>query len=280
MAAYTCINKYLPGSSMYYKTLDEQQLYYELAGNSNSSRYLIFLNGISQSTITWHPLIASFVNDYQVMLCDFIFQGQSDKKGDVRNFDQHAADIYGLINSLNIAEINIVGISYGSLVAQHFALNYPDKVNKLILLSTFAHKTPYYNAIELAWIRTLDSGGYALMLDVMLPTIFGENYFEHPLIPFDTLKSVRQAMNKDPEALKKLMKATQQRPDYRDQLRAIKKPTLIIHGEKDLLLLVHMGKAVADAIEGSRFEIISGVGHTLNLEAVPQVTKLITEFIR
>ncbi|MBI2271801.1 MAG: alpha/beta hydrolase [Bacteroidetes bacterium] len=264
---------------MHYKTFDNQRIYYELIGNKKSNKYLIFLNGISQSTIAWNLIVPAFVNEYQLILCDFIFQGQSDKQGDVRNFDQHAADIFGLINSLNINKISLIGISYGSLVAQHFALNYPEKVDKLILLSTFAHKTPYYEAVELAWQKTLDSGGYALMFDVMLPMVLGENYFEHPLIPIDTLRTMRQAMNKDPEALKKLMQATQQRADYREKLKAIKNPTIIIHGEKDMLLLVHMGKAVADSIPGSRFEIIGGAGHTLNLEATHQTIKLITGFI-
>ena len=113
----------------------------------------------------------------------------------------------------------------------------------------------------------------------MLPMVLGEKYFEHPLIPISVLRTVRQTMNQDPEALKKLMKATQQRPDYREKLKEINSPTLIIHGEKDMLLLPHMGKSVADAISGSRFEIINDVGHTLNLEATEQTIKLIKAFI-
>jgi 3-oxoadipate enol-lactonase len=265
---------------MYYKTSDNQKLYYDLIGNKNSTNYLIFLNGISQSTTTWSSMVPFFEKEYQLILCDFIFQGQSDKQGAVRNFDQHAADIYGLVHSLNINKITLIGISYGSLVAQHFALNYPEKADKLILLSTFAHKTPYYNSIELAWSRTLDSGGLSLMFDVMFPMVLGEKYFEHPLIPFDLLKSGREIANKDPEALKKLMKATKDRPDYREKLKTIKVPTLVIHGEKDMLLFVHMGKEVAEAITGSKFEVIPNVGHTINLEAVPQVVKLIDAFLK
>ncbi len=264
---------------MFYKTSDNQNLYYELVGNKNSDKYLIFLNGISQSTAAWNLIIPAFADEYQIILCDFIFQGQSDKKGDVRDFDEHAADIFGLINSLNVNKITLIGISYGSIVAQHFALNYPEKVDKLILLSTFAHKTPYYNAIELAWQRTLDIGGYALMFDVMLPMVLGENYFENPLIPIDILRSMRNGMNKDPEALKKLMKATKDRVDFREELKGIKSPTLIVHGEKDTLLLTHMGQSVSESISGSEFKIIKGAGHTLNLEAAPQTIKLIIEFI-
>lgn len=264
---------------MYYKTTDGQQLYYELYGKPESRRSLVFLNGLSQSTVAWLLMIDPFVDNYQIILLDLIFQGQSDKNGEVRNFDQHAADVHGLLNSLNIQTAKLIGISYGSIVAQHFALNYPEQIDKLILLSTFAHKTPYFEAIEVAWHRALDLGGYSLMFDVMLPTVLGEEYFEHPLIPIETLRASKQTINTEAAPLKKLMIATQQREDYRKKLIAIKNPTLVIHGEKDILLPVHLGKAVSDAIPNSRFEVIAGVGHTLNLEAIPQLVKLIEGFI-
>jgi|GEM_PF-114189 len=264
---------------MFYKTSDKLNLYYEVQGNPDSKNHLIFLNGLSQSTAAWGLMLPAFAKEYKIILCDFIFQGQSDTKGKERSFDEHAADIYGLINSLKINKITIAGLSYGSLVAQHIALNYPEKINKLILLSSFAHKTSYFEAISLAWQRALETGGYSLMLDVMLPTVLSESYFEHPLIPINILKSARQTTNTDAGALNKLMDATYQRGDYREKLKAIKTPTIVIHGEKDALLPVHMGKAVGDSIPGSIFEVVSGAGHTLNLEAVPQTVKLILEFI-
>jgi len=263
---------------MFHTTSDKQQLYYEVHGNDESDKCLVFLNGLSQSTIAWGFMIPQF-HDYKVVLLDFIFQGQSDKKGDLRNFDQHADDVNGLLSSLNIDKATLIGISYGSLVAQHFALNHADKLDKLILLSTFAHKTPYFNAIEVAWFGALEAGGYPLMFDIMLPTVLGEEYFDKPLIAIDALRASRQNANTDATALKKLMMATHEREDYRKKLSAIKTSTLIIHGEKDALLPLHMGKAVNDAIPGSKFEIIINSGHTLNLEAIPQTIKLIKEFI-
>ncbi len=264
---------------MYYKTSDNLNLYYEVHGNLKSKKHLIFLNGLSQSTSAWLLMVPAFADDYQIILCDFIFQGQSDNKGDERSFDQHAADVYGLINSLKINKIDIAGLSYGSLVAQHLALNYSEKINKLFLLSSFAHKTSYFEAISLAWQRALETGGYSLMLDVMLPTVLSEGYFENPLIPINILKSSRQTTNTDPGALNKLMDATYHRGDYREKLKAIKTPTIVIHGEKDALLPVHMGKAVSDSISGSKFEVIRGAGHTLNLEAVEQTVRLMKEHL-
>ncbi len=264
---------------MHFLTTDKLKLYYEVHGNLEAPQTLLFLNGVSQSTLAWGLMKPAYEKEYRVVLCDFIFQGQSDKEGEYRDFDQHANDVLGLLNHLGIERINIIGISYGSLVAQHFALLYPDRLDKLILLSTFAHKTPYFEAIELAWERALAIGGYSLMLDVMLPTVLSEEYFANPLIPLFALKSSREGINSEVGALQKLMKATRLRGDYRQKLQEIHNPSLIIHGEKDALLPVHMGHAVADSIHGSQFELIPKAGHTLNLEAAEQTNAIILSFL-
>jgi 3-oxoadipate enol-lactonase len=263
---------------MLFKTTDNLSLYYEVTGNTQSLKTIVFLNGLSQSTLAWFFMLPHFKETHKIILVDFVFQGQSSKEAEWRTFDQHAQDIKELLDSLKIEKPIIAGLSYGSLVAQHFALLYPQKLSKLILMSTFAHKTPYYNAIETAWWNALQIGGYPLMLDVMLPSVLGENYFKNPLIPIDLLKQTRADSNIDSTSLFKLMRATKERPDYRPMLKNITTPTLIIHGEKDLLLSVHLAEEVHKAIPNSVLQIIPGVGHTLNLEAVAQTAQLILNF--
>jgi len=264
---------------MYFKTADNQDLYYEIRGKANAAKSLLFLNGVVQNTAAWNLMAPAFEKDYRIILCDQIFQGQSDKKGESRNFDQHAEDIFGLINYLKIPKVNLIGISYGSLIAQHFAVNYPERLDKLVLLSSFANKTPYFEAMNLGWQRALQTGGFSLFLDVMLPNVLSEDYFDHPLLPINALKMARESMGLESSSIEKLMRATQERGDYRPFLKAVKSPTLIIHGEKDSLVTVAMGKALADSIPNSRFEIIPKAGHTLNLEAVEQSVGLIKRFL-
>lgn len=264
---------------MFCKTHDNLNLYYELHGNLSSPETIVFLNGLSQSTIAWILTTPHFKDKYLIVLMDFIFQGQSDKSGECRSFDQHAKDVLRLMNDLKLDKVVLAGLSYGSLVAQHFGVLFQDRLKKLILISTFAHKTPYYDAIELAWWRALELGGYPLMLDIMLPSVLSEDYFKNPLIPIDLMKQARQELNGEKEALFKLMQATKERDDYRAELRNIKVPTVVIQGEKDLLLPVHMAMEVSQNIPGSELKIIRGAGHTLNLEAVPQMSKEIKNFI-
>lgn len=261
------------------KTHDNLNLYYEVHGNMQSERTIVFLSGLSQSTVSWILTTPSFKNDFKIVLLDFIFQGQSDKSGEWRDFNIHAKDVLAVIDELKLSKVILAGLSYGSLVAQHFAVLYPQRLEKLILISTFAHKTPYYDAIEHAWWRALELGGYPLMLDIMLPSVLSEDYFKNPLIPIDLMKQARQEVNGETEALFKLMEATKRRPDFRTELQKIKTPTLVLQGEKDLLLPVHLATEVQKNISGSQLVVIPMAGHTLNLEAVPQMCAAIKQFI-
>jgi 3-oxoadipate enol-lactonase len=261
------------------KTHDNLEIYYEVQGNVQSNETLVFLNGLTQSTVSWFFVTPYFKENYKLILLDFVFQGESSKDADWRNFDTHAQDVSLVLKQEKINKATIIGLSYGSLVAQHFAVHYPQHLNKLVLLSTFAHKTPYYEAIEYSWWRALEYGGYNLMLDIMLPSVLSENYFSKPIIPIELMKETRKETNQSKEAIFSLMRATKERKDYREELKKIKVPSLIIQGEKDLLLPVHLGNEVHLHIKHSKFIVIKGAGHTLNLEHVPEVCKHIDSFL-
>ena len=264
---------------MFCNTSDDRQIYYEEFGNREGDT-VIFLNGLTQSTVAWTFMTGYFKDKCRVVLLDFIFQGRSDKTGEWRNFDRHAADLKNLMDHLEIKKANIIGISYGSLVAQHMAVLFPAYIQKLVLISTFAHKTAYYQAIESSWWKSLEKGGYSLMLEIMLPTVLSEEYFAKPLIPIEAMKEMRKGVNENSEAIFKLMRATKEREDYRPLLKRIKAPTLIIQGERDALLPVHMAEEVQKAIPGSKIAVIRNAGHTLNLEHVPDVANLILDHIK
>ena len=261
------------------KTYDSHNLYYEIQGNVKASETLVFLNGLTQSTAAWMLMLPYFKDSYKIVLLDFIFQGQSDKTGEWRDFDKHARDVKTVLEHENIEKASIIGISYGSLVAQHFAVLYPQYLKKLVLLSTFAHKTPYYEAIELSWWRALEMGGYNLMLDIMLPSVLSEGYFSNPLVSISNLKKGRQDLNLNPEAIFNLMQATRERKDFRKDLHKISAPTLIIQGEKDMLFPVHLANEVHLNIKGSKLIVVKNAGHTLNLEHVEEVSGDINSFL-
>ncbi|MES2837417.1 MAG: alpha/beta hydrolase [Bacteroidota bacterium] len=264
---------------MDFTTSDNKKLFYDYHLIDNTKPTLVFLNGLTQSTISWAMFKPYFEASHNILLMDFVFQGQSDKNAEVRNFDLHAQDVKELLGFLHLDNPILLGISYGSLVAQHYAVNYSDNLSKLILLSTFAKKNEFYKAIELSWQRALDAGGYELMLDIMLPYVLSDVYFQNPLMPIDLMKSMRKDLHPNSEHIKKLMQATQQRADYIENLQNVKVPTLVIQGEKDLLFPPFMAKEVASAIKNAQLEIIQNAGHTLNLEKTDKVIEAIKKFL-
>ncbi len=277
---------------MLHRLPDGLEMYYEIQGKIDSETTLVFLNGLSQNTLSWAGIAPAFYSDCRVVLVDFIFQGQSQKAEKFRTYDEHAADVYDLLSSLpSISSLNLqgedekkmklflCGISYGSAIAQHLLVNYPDLFAGAILLSTFGHATPQFNAIGESWISALKAGGYALMLDVMLPIVLGKSYFENPLIPISVMKESRVARDLDTDSLLKLMEGTNERGDYREKLKRVKIPVVVVQGEEDFLIPPSIAKDVAENISGSEFIVLEKVGHTLNLEAIPQTIQIIKKFI-
>lgn len=284
---------------------DGLEMYFEIKGRTDAETTLVFLNGLSQSTQSWIGVAPAFYEDFRVVLIDFIFQGQSSKANKLRTYDEHAADVYDLLSSVNLTpdpspkergenwrgekksgegeiknnRVFVCGISYGSAVAQHLIVNYPSFFSGAILLSTFAHATSHFNAIGESWIIALKAGGYSLMLDVMLPVVLGKSYFENPIIPISMLKEARIARDLDTESLLLLMEGTNVRGDYREQLKSVRIPVVVVQGEEDFLIPPIIAKEVSDSIPDSEFIVLEKVGHTLNLEAIPQVIQVIKKFL-
>lgn len=259
---------------------DGNNLYYEVHGNSQAETSLLFLGGLSQTTIAWHAYIPAFKDNYQILLVDLMFQGQSDNPANFRSFQEHAQDIEHLLNHLSIKKVIPVGISYGGAVIMRLMHYFPQKIQKAVLMATFAHKTPFFDAIGTSWQRALDTGGYSLMLDVMLPFVLGRHYFQNPLIPIEILKHMRVSNDLSVDRLSKLMMATAMSDDFRKELENIQIPTLVVCGSEDLLCTPEMHHNIVESLPNASYVEIEDIGHTLNLEAIPQTISLIKDFIQ
>ncbi|WP_439880701.1 alpha/beta fold hydrolase [Pontibacter sp. MBLB2868] len=257
---------------------DELQLYYELHGNPEAAQAIVFLNGLSQSTAAWAGLVHALGKKYKLVLVDLLFQGQSDAAPEHRSFEGHAADLADLLQALELPETLVAGISYGGAVAQRFLVNYPDLAQAGALLSTFPYKDAYFEAIGYSWEAALKNGGYPLMLDVMLPTVLGRSYFLNPIITIENLKNSKVTQSPSTENILKLTQATKESGNYLTELSKVQVPVLVVQGEEDPLCTVEMGKAMHQALPNAELEIVPSVGHTLNLECIPALIKLLDNF--
>jgi 3-oxoadipate enol-lactonase len=254
------------------------ELHYELHGTDTASQALVFLNGLSQSTAAWAGLRHVLSKKYKIVLVDLLFQGQSDAALEHRSFDGHAADLANLLTALQLPETILIGISYGGAVAQRFMVNHPELIRAGILLSTFPYKDAYFDAIGHSWKQALLAGGYPLMLDVMLPFVLGRSYFLNPVISIENLKNSKSTQSPPTENLLKLVKATEESGNYLEALKRVEMPVLIVNGEEDMLCTPEMGRAMCQSLQNGELTILPHVGHTLNLECIPELIQLIETF--
>ena len=256
---------------------DGKKIYYTIQGDQ-SGEILLCINGLSQSTIIWSGMNTLMESDYQIINLDLIFQGQSDKTGNPRSISQHADDVIFLMDYLELSETNIIGFFFGSIVAQNLMVRHPDRVKKAVLLASYGRATARYLDIINVLLKILKSDGLREMLDVLYPLTLSPAFFEAPPMPIHEIKDMTMQYNSS-EAIYSLMVELIKEKDHLAELEKTDIPSLVVQGEYDFLCLPETAKELANRIHNSQFKLISGVGHTLNIEAIPQIAGLIKNFI-
>lgn len=259
---------------MIFKTRDNQEIWYEVHGKGEP---LFLLNGLTQSTASWGLMLEELTRYFKVVLVDFVFQGQSSKSGKYRSFDRHAEDISDLITHLKFDSVFVAGLSYGGITAQHLIVNHPKQVKKAALMACFARKTALFEAMEKSWWAALETGGFNHFLDIIFPWALGNQYLTAPLFTLEQIKESRAGFN-TPEAIAKLMQATKERKDFSLALNKVSLPVMVMAGSEDLVFPKQVTKHLAECIPGAEFEVIEGVGHTLNIEAPKTASQLLISF--
>ncbi|MCC9135777.1 alpha/beta fold hydrolase [Pontibacter silvestris] len=265
---------------MRHRLPDGLELYYELYGDTDAKQTLVFLNGLSQSTAVWAGMVYYLGKRYKLVLVDLLFQGKAGAASEFRSFEEHAADLAHLLQELRLSETTVVGISFGGAVVQRLMVNNPELVQKAVLLSTFPYKDAYLEAIINSWEKALLTGGYPLMLEVMLPFVFSRNYFSKPVISIENLKKSKGAPNLTTDSLLKLIETMKASGNYLQELKTIQVPVLLVHGAEDIVCPPELGEAMSTSLPNAQLKVLPRVGHTLNLECMPVLIQLLDEFVQ
>ena len=143
--------KHPPGA---YVEVNGAKLWYESEG---SGEPLVLIAGGPGDAHYFHPFFSVLADSYRVISFDAFGRGRSDraKSPDQYSFDRDVADVEELREALGLGRIALLGHSYGGMVAQAYALKYPESVKNLILVDT------YYNA-EMWQVANNDNTNYEI----------------------------------------------------------------------------------------------------------------------
>lgn len=232
-------------------------LYYEWHGPEQAD-VLVLSNGILMSTASWALQTAALGNHYRLLLYDCRGMWQSEHPPGPYSMSQHADDLAGLLDALDIKQAHVGGISYGGEVSMAFALEYPERTRTLIVADAVSHVEPQLRAIVEAWIQAARAEDPEEFFNVTVPWNFSPHFIaERP----DLMK---QALNRyaslDYAAMGRLCEAFLAF-DVKERLGEIEVPACIIVGEGDILKGREYAQVIASRIEGAELHLVPASGH-------------------
>lgn len=261
---------------------DDAAIYYEIDG---SGPPLVLLHGYALNCAMWEFQRPFLSRSHELITIDLRGFGQS-SCGKCWSSSIMAEDIIGMIKSLDLTNVAILGFSMSGPVAFRIAYEMPDIVAKLIMVSSIlpssgrpkARKETELQEQELNILRLRGVKDWGeqmgLLSGPLVDNIFKRNPESRPLWE-------RMISRHNPDYLLCMMTARQTSPssvNWRAKLNEIKQPTLIMAGAQDSQFLDSAGYLHRN-INNSRLEIISGAGHMVNLETPAEFNNTVLNFL-
>jgi pimeloyl-ACP methyl ester carboxylesterase len=248
------------------------EIYFERRGRGPR---LLFFNGSGATLETTAPMIEPFAECFDVLAHDQRGLGKTSIPPGTYEMADYAADAAALLDAVGWESCRIVGVSFGGMVAQEFAVTWPERVDRLALLCTspggaFAS----YPLHELGADRPHD---LVRLLDTRFSAEWLATHDDDRLLA--QYVSERRANPSSSERLRgeRAQLDARSRHDVLDRLHRITCPTLVASGRYDGIAPVTNGEAIALRIRDAGLRVYEG-GHMFFLQdpaALPEILEFL-----
>lgn len=268
------------------------EIYYKIIGSGKPT--FVLHGGPGDSYETMLPL-SGLADQYKLIFYDQRAAGRSTGDEDTASqaIDNFVEDLEQLRLKLAPGKINIIGGSWGAMLAMQYAMKYPDNVNALILMSSMGIKAEYFKdyLANIQKNRTIED---SLKLEQIAVTEefnrrepetmeqFWRIYFRAYCYNPDYADSInlwlRDTTFKQVPGRYARLGEFLHSYDLSNDLKKITCPTLILYGDHDPTPLEWV-KPIHDSIAGSQIVIFKNVGHWLWVEGKDKTISLIRKFL-
>lgn len=278
-------NEVAHADNSHFVETDGIRIHFQEFGDKNDPTMLL-IHGYGASVYTWKtaaPLLAE--KGFHVIALDLVGFGYSAKPAWFEYSIQSQARIISrFMNRLGIGRAIIVGSSYGGAVASTFTLDYPERVEKLVLVDAVCNDDPK----EIPVLRLAALPGLGEVLSAFLApsqiftrrrmreTIWSEN---HHLVNDERVQAVTRPMRAADAHNSMLMTARNWNAcRIENDAQYINHQTLIIWGEYDNVIPIRNGERLHDSILNSRFIIFKNCGHVPQEEYPEGFVQVVADF--
>ena len=254
------------------------QLYYEVHGEGPN---LALIEGLGYDCWMWYRQAPAFAGHFRVLMYDNRGVGRSDAPPGPYSHEGNASDLAALLDHVGWDCTHVLGISMGGFIAQQFALNHPERLDRLVLAATGfggPHMAPVPPAAVAA--MTLDPSLPAEeRIRRAMPIAFSApSWTETHREEFDYIVRRRLEYPQPPHgAMAQLMAGVTFNVEAR--LGEISAPTLVLVGSEDQVVPPRNAELLAAALPNARRGILAGCGHVLNIECPEEFNGAVIHFL-
>jgi pimeloyl-ACP methyl ester carboxylesterase len=252
---------------------------------------VVLIHGITGSSEQWIPVMEPLVESFTVLAPDLLGHGESAKPRGDYSLGAYASGIRDLLVGLDVPAATIVGHSLGGGIAMQFAYQFPERCERLVLVSSGGlgqEVNPLLRAASLPgseWVLPLLTASRLLGVGTAIARAFGSVGLKAGP---DLAELARgYASLSDPEAraafihtLRAVIDLGGQRVSATDRLYlASSMPSMVIWGARDPIIPVEHARTAHEAMPGSRLQVFEDAGHFPQLEHPWRFARLLRDFI-
>ena len=245
------------------------EMYYESIGEGDP---VVLVTGYGADLFAWALQAPELSQSYKVYMIDNRGVGDTDKPDGPYTIKMMAGDVAGFFDAVGIERAHLVGHSMGGMIAQRFALDYPEKLRSLTLASTTCRPPKGSELMLMLWTDIIEKLGNEAFANNIIAWCFTHDFIDKQ---YDALLMMRQMMLAH-FAEKPLLPGPFRSQcaaitsfDVADEINSIKVPTMVLVGREDILTPPKFSEKIASRIPGSTLNVIDG-GHAYNQE-VPSI---------
>ncbi len=241
----------------------------------------IFLMGLETDHRGWFNIVPRLSNKLRCISIDNRDVGQSSPAAEGYAITDMAADVIAVADVLSLENFNVVGQSMGGAIAQELARRWPDRIRKIVLVSSFTALPARTLRVLDAWKRLRGAVSLHDYYSTVLPWMY-------PLADFEDTKVVdfllnRAESNPRPQAVDAFCRQVDAVSQFNsaDWLPEIGTPMLILSGQEDLIAPPPTAERLHDLLKTSDMRLVPDAGHALALtdKILPEIPH-IAHFLR
>lgn len=241
---------------------------------------VLFAHGLLWDTRLFAPQVAALQGQHRCIAYDHRGQGRSEVTADGYDMDTLAADAAALIERLDVAPVDFVGLSMGGFVGLRLAIRRPELLRSLVLIDTSAAPEPPANLPRYRLLNFIARWfGFRPVVDRVMPILFGTTFLADPARAAERATYRARLLALDRIGTPRAVRGVIERAGVEAELQRIRTPTLVIVGEEDVATPPACAEALAAGIAGAQLLRIAGAGHTSTLEQPAAVNAALAEFL-